>query len=173
MKVFLKRFLTFLLVAFLVIQFFRPEKNVSKAVAVNDISLKYNIPAEVQTVLKASCYDCHSNNTKYPWYNNIQPIAWYLEDHVKEAKKELNFNEFATYKIARQYRKLEEIINEVEMDEMPIESYTLIHGGTELNTAQKTMIINWATVLRNTIKANYPEDSLVRKPKAPTTALKS
>ncbi|MCY7293325.1 MAG: heme-binding domain-containing protein [Ferruginibacter sp.] len=167
MKTFFKRFLIFLLIAFLVIQFFRTQKNVSAAVAVNDIAVKYKIPADVHAVLKASCYDCHSNNTRYPWYNNIQPIAWYLADHVKEAKKELNFNEFASYKVAKQYRKLEEIINEVEMDEMPIESYTLIHGGTRLNLAQKTMIIQWATVLRDTIKANYPEDSLVRKPQAP------
>lgn len=166
MKLFFKRFLIVLLVALLVIQFFRPQKNVSATIAVNDIATKYSIPADVHVVLKASCYDCHSNNTNYPWYNNIQPVAWYLADHVKEAKKELNFNEFATYKIAKQYRKLEEIINQVEMDEMPIESYTLIHGGTKLNLAQKTMIINWATVLRDTIKARYPADSLVRKPQA-------
>ena len=173
MKIFFKRFLIFLLVAFLVIQFFRPAKNVSAAVALNDISTKYVIPADVDAVLKASCYDCHSNNTKYPWYNNIQPVAWYLADHIKEAQKELNFNEFASYNVAKQYRKLEEIINEVEMDEMPIESYSLIHGGSKLNLAQKSTLINWATVLRDTIKARYPADSLVRKPKPPTTALKS
>ena len=173
MKLFFKRFLLVLLVAFLIIQFFRVEKNVSAAVAVNDISTKYTIPEDVHTILKASCYDCHSNNTAYPWYNNIQPVAWYLADHVKEAKKELNFNEFASYKVAKQYRKLEEIINEVEMDEMPIESYTLIHGGTKLNMDQKSKIINWATVLRDTIKARYPADSLVRKPQTPAPAEKS
>ena len=173
MKLFFKRFLLVLLVAFLIIQFFRVEKNVSAAVAVNDISTKYTIPEDVHVVLKASCYDCHSNNTAYPWYNNIQPVAWYLADHVKEAKKELNFNEFASYKVAKQYRKLEEIINEVEMDEMPIESYTLIHGGTKLNMDQKSKIINWATVLRDTIKARYPADSLVRKPQTPAPAEKS
>ena len=164
MKVFFKRFLIIMLIAFLVIQFFRPDKNVSAAVAVNDISTKYAVPADVNTILKASCYDCHSNNTSYPWYNNIQPVAWYLANHVKEAKKELNFNEFASYKVAKQYRKLEEIINEVEMDEMPIESYTLIHGGTKLTMDQKSKLINWATVLRDTIKTRYPADSLVRKP---------
>ena len=168
MKIFFKRFLIFLLIAFLFIQFFRSTKNVSAAVAVNDISTKYTIPENVHAVLKASCFDCHSNNTKYPWYNNIQPVAWYLADHVKEGKKELNFNEFAGYKVAKQYRKLEEIINEVEMDEMPIESYTLIHGGAKLSLPQKTMIINWATVLRDTIKARYPADSLIRKPQTPT-----
>ena len=173
MKIFFKRFLVFLLIAFLIIQFFRPKKNLSTAVAINDITTNYAIPADVRAVLKASCYDCHSNNSKYPWYNSIQPVAWYLADHIKEGKKEINFNEFASYKIAKQYRKLEEIINQVEMDEMPIESYTLIHGGTKLNVAQKSMIINWATVLQDTIKASYPADSLIRKPQTPTVAVKS
>ena len=111
MKVFFKRFLIIVLIAFLAIQFFRPVKNISAAVAVNDISAKYPIPEDVHAILKASCYDCHSNNTKYPWYNTIQPVEWFLADHVKEGKKELNFNEFAGYKVAKQYRKLEEIIN--------------------------------------------------------------
>lgn len=173
MKIFFKRFLVFLLIAFLIIQFFRPKKNLSTAVAINDITTNYAIPADVHAVLKASCYDCHSNNSTYPWYNNIQPVAWYLADHIKEGKKEINFNEFASYKIAKQYRKLEEIINQVEMDEMPIQSYTLIHGGAKLNVAQKSMIINWATVLRDTIKASYPADSLIRKPQTPTVAVKS
>ena len=173
MKIFFKRFLVFLLIAFLIIQFFRPKKNLSTAVAINDITTNYAIPADVRAVLKASCYDCHSNNSKYPWYNSIQPVAWYLADHIKEGKKEINFNEFASYKIAKQYRKLEEIINQVEMDVMPIQSYTLIHGGAKLNVAQKSMIINWATVLRDTIKASYPADSLIRKPQTPTVAVKS
>jgi len=173
MKIFFKRFLVFLLIAFLIIQFFRPKKNLSKAVAINDITTNYAIPADVHAVLKASCYDCHSNNSTYPWYNSIQPVAWYLADHIKEGKKEINFNEFASYKIAKQYRKLEEIINQVEMDEMPIESYTLINGGTKLNVAQKSMIINWVTVLRDTIKASYPVESLIRKPQTPTVAVKS
>ena len=162
-----------MLIVFIAIQFFRPQKNISTLITDNDISTKYALPGDVQTVLKASCYDCHSNNTSYPWYNNIQPVAWFLADHVKEGKKELNFNEFASYKVAKQYRKLEEIINEVETDEMPIESYTVIHGGTKLNSSQKTMIINWANVLRDTIKARYPVDSLVRKPQTQTAPVKS
>ena len=173
MKIFFKRFLVFLLIAFLFMQFFRPKKNLSTAAAINDFTTNYAIPADVHAVLKASCYDCHSNNSTYPWYNNIQPVAWYLADHIKEGKKEINFNEFASYKIAKQYRKLEEIINQVEMDEMPLQSYTLIHGGAKLNVAQKSMIINWATVLRDTIKASYPADSLIRKPQTPTVAVKS
>ena len=166
MKTFLKRFLIFMLIAFFAIQFIRPAKNISTAIAVNDIATKYKIPEDVMKTFKTSCYDCHSNNTAYPWYNNVQPLAWFLADHVKEGKKELNFNEFASYKIGRQYRKLEEIIKETEEGEMPLESYTIIHGDAKLTSTQKTSIANWATALRDTIKTNYPEDSLSR-PKKP------
>ncbi len=166
MKIFIKRFLILLLIAFIAIQFIRPERNISSAVAVNDIATKYAIPQDVMATLKSSCYDCHSNNTAYPWYNNVQPLAWFLADHVKEGKKELNFNEFASYKIGKQYRKLEEIITETEEGEMPLESYTVIHRNANLTTIQKTGIANWANALRDTIKANYPEDSL-RRPQKP------
>ena len=172
MRTFIKRFLVVMLIAFIIIQFIRPEKNVSSAVAVNDISTKYQIPQNVMSTFKASCYDCHSNNTAYPWYNNIQPLAWFLADHVKEGKKELNFNEFASYKIGKQYRKLEEIIKETEDGEMPLESYTTIHRNSKLSATQKTDIANWATTLRDTIKANYPADSLVR-PQKPQTVVTS
>ena len=107
MKLILKRFAQVLLIAFIVIQFIRPTKNNSKDLITNDITTKYTVPKEVQTILVTSCYDCHSNNTNYPWYANIQPIAWWLNDHIKEGKKELNFSAFTNYKIARQYKKLE------------------------------------------------------------------
>ena len=169
MKIFFKRFLIFLLAAFLFIQFFRPQKNISTALAVNDISTKYAIPANVQATLKTSCYDCHSNNTKYPWYNNLQPVAWFLADHVKEGKKELNFNEFTSYSIGKQYRKLEALNGEVQDDAMPLESYTLIHGDAKLTELQKAAIKSWATILRDSIKAQYPADSLIRKQKTKQT----
>jgi Haem-binding domain len=169
MKKFFKRFFLVLLLAFVVIQFFRPAKNIAASISANDITAKYAIPQDVQAVLKTSCYDCHSNNTNYPWYNNIQPVAWWLANHVKEGKKELNFSEFATYRIGRQYRKLEEINKEIEEGEMPLESYTVIHGNAKLNEQQKINVTNWVNALRDSIKAQYPEDSLKRpqKPAAP------
>ncbi len=163
MKQFFKRFFLLLLAAFIIIQFFRPAKNVSAALSVNDITTKYTVPQNVQAILKTSCYDCHSNNTVYPWYSNIQPVAWWLADHIKEGKKELNFSEFASYRISRQYRKLEEINEEVKDNKMPLESYTLIHGDAKLNEEQKLSLANWVVSLRDSIKAQYPEDSLKRQ----------
>ena len=162
MKKYLKRLLVLLLLAFIVIQFFRPAKNKSEGISANDITKKYTIPDSVLAILKTSCYDCHSNNTNYPWYNNIQPVAWWLADHIKEGKNELNFSEFATYRIGRQYKKLEEVNEQVKKEEMPLESYTLIHGDAKLNKQQKLAVANWVVALRDSIKTQYPEDSLKR-----------
>ena len=168
MKKFFKRLLLVLLLVFVVIQFFRPAKNISQGISVSDITTKYAIPQDVQATLKTSCYDCHSNNTIYPWYNNIQPVAWWLANHIKEGKNDLNFSEFTTYKIGKQYRKLEQINDLVKKDEMPIGSYTLIHRDAILNEQQKLGIANWVTALRDSIKAQYPADSL-KRPQQPLT----
>ena len=163
LKKILKRTFQILLLAFIFMQIFRPAKNISEGISNNDISKIYAVPADVEAILKSSCYDCHSNNTVYPWYAEVQPAAWWLADHVKEGKKELNFSEFASYRIGRQYRKLEEINKEVKEDEMPLESYLWIHKNAKLSEQQKLTLANWVTTLRDTIKANYPPDSLVRK----------
>ena len=168
MKKFFKRFLLLLLLVFIGIQFFRPEKNISEGISANDITVKYTVPDDVKAILKTSCYDCHSNNTNYPWYNNIQPVAWWLKDHIDEGKRELNFSEFASYRIGRQYRKLEGINGEIKDGEMPLTSYTLIHGDAKLNEQQKLSVANWVTALRDSIKAQYPEDSLKKPKQAPT-----
>lgn len=169
MKKFFKRLLLVLLIAFIVIQFFRPEKNIAAGISANDITTKYAVPQNVQQILKTSCYDCHSNNTVYPWYSNIQPVAWWLKDHIDEGKRELNFSEFATYRIGRQYRKLEEINGEVKEDKMPLSSYTIIHKDAKLSNEQKLALATWVTALRDSIKAQYPEDSL-KRPQRPNAA---
>ena len=163
LKKILKRTFQILLFAFIVIQFFRPTKNKAAEISNNDISKIYQIPQDVQSILKTSCYDCHSNNTVYPWYVEIQPAAWWLEHHINEGNKELNFSEFASYRIGRQYRKLEEINKEIKEDEMPLDEYLWVHKAAKLNEQQKLLLATWVTALRDTIKANYPADSLVRK----------
>ena len=168
MKKFFKRFLLLLLLVFIGIQFFRPAKNKSEGISANDITAKYAVPDDVKAILKTSCYDCHSNNTNYPWYSNIQPVAWWLKDHIDEGKRELNFSEFASYRIGRQYRKLEGINGEIKDGEMPLTSYTLIHGDAKLNEQQKLAVANWVTTLRDSIKSQYPEKKKKKPKQAPT-----
>ena len=163
MKKILKRSFQILLLIFIIIQFIRPAKNKSDGISKNDISKIYPVPENVQTILKTSCYDCHSNNTVYPWYANIQPVAWWLNDHIQEGKKELNFSEFASYRIGRQYRKLDDVNKEVKEDAMPLDNYLWLHKYAKLDDQQKLALANWVVSIRDSIKANYPADSLVRK----------
>ena len=163
MKKFFKRFFLILLIIFIGLQFFRPTKNKSTGVQPNDITTKYAVPNDVMAVLKTSCYDCHSNNTVYPWYAEIQPVTWWLNNHIVDGKKDLNFSEFASYRIRKQYRKMEEVGELVKDNKMPISSYTIIHKDAILNDQQKQILYNWVETVRDTIEANYPKDSLVRK----------
>ena len=119
----IKKILGVLLLILIVIQFFRPEKNDSNDMTY-DISTKYKVPENVDHLLQVSCNDCHSNKSEYPWYANVQPIAWWLNDHINDGKRHLNFSEFTKKPIAEQNHKLEETIEMVEEHEMPLKSYT-------------------------------------------------
>ncbi len=165
MKKVFKNLFLLLLVIIVIIQFFHPQKNISSPdnLLINDISKVYSVPDSVNQILQTSCYDCHSNNTVYPWYSKIQPVAWWLNNHIVEGKKEINFSEFASYRLGRQFKKLDEIVKQVKEDEMPLSSYTLIHRNAALAPEQKIIITNWAKAISDSIKANYPADSLIIK----------
>ncbi len=149
-----------ILVILLLLQAYRPAKNDSNKMD-NDISKSYNVPDDVKQILAKACNDCHSNNTTYPWYNNIQPVGIWLTNHVNDGKKHMNFNEFNSYQIARQYKKLDECIEQIKEGEMPLESYTWIHKEAKLNEIEKQKLFDWCSNVRDSIKARYPADSLV------------
>jgi hypothetical protein len=161
MKKFLKYFAIGIVVALVLFQLVpKPAKNNSTQLSANDISQRYPVPADVAAVLKSSCYDCHSNNTVYPWYSHVQPVAMWLGNHINDGKREINFSEFLAAPVGRQYKKMAEVKEQVEKNEMPLASYTLIHTYAKLTPEQKTMLSNWTDVVRDSIKANYPADSL-------------
>lgn len=163
MKRFFKVFGWILLLTLAGIQFARPEKNIQAGVAVKHISTKFSIPSNVQPILEKACYDCHSNNSRYPWYFNIQPVGMWMNGHIKEAKRQVNFSEFADKKPRFQYRKMEEIIDQVKEKEMPLNSYTWTHKDARLTEEERTNLIDWANSVIDTLKAHNPTDSLVRK----------
>lgn len=141
-----KKILLGLAALLLVIQFIRPAKNVSQGLSTNDISEVYpDMPQEIHVLLQKKCYDCHSNNTTYPWYSNLQPVAWWLADHVAEGKEHLNFSEFATYEKKKADHKLEELVEEVSEGEMPLKSYTLIHREAKVTADEVDAIRAWVT----------------------------
>ena len=164
----IKKILLVLLIILVVIQFLKPKKNIHPGPEPADISTLYPVPANVDSILVVACKDCHSNNTRYPWYNNIQPVAWFLANHVNDGKRSFNLNEFATDPVARQYDKIEEIKKQIDKGDMPLSSYTLIHKDAVLSDAQKKTVINWSENIRQQMEAKYPKDSLVRRRPSPS-----
>src|SRR4051812_6931451 len=156
----MRRFLVVLFIILIVIQFIRPIKNTSNNLLTSDITRNYDVPQNVSAILKKACTDCHSNNTVYPWYAQIQRVGWWLNNHVKEGKRELNLSEFGTYPIARQYKKLDDMAKQVNKGEMPLTSYTLIHTNARLTGTEKHTLINWCENVRDIIKSKYPANSL-------------
>jgi hypothetical protein len=139
------------LVVLLGIQFIPTERNQSDIVPTTDFMLVHNVPKKIQDKLQVSCYDCHSNNTAYPWYNKIQPVAWFLEDHVKNGKAELNFSKWGSLSSRRKASKLRSIIKQIESGEMPMDSYTLIHKDAKFSKEQTNEIINFITQLKDSL----------------------
>ncbi len=133
-------------VILVVLQFIRPAKNEGEAYTTNDIThtVSAPIPDDVKKILETSCFDCHSNHTNYPWYTNIQPIGLWMQNHVDDGKKHLNFSEYNTYKPKRKKHKLEEIGEEIKEHEMPLFSYTLIHTDAKMSDEQIALVTNWA-----------------------------
>ncbi|MCW3160015.1 heme-binding domain-containing protein [Chryseobacterium oryctis] len=139
----MKKVLVVLLVAFIMIQFFPIDKtNPTPTPGMDFLTIK-KTPPEIAKIISTSCYDCHSNETKYPWYSNIAPASWFLKNHINEGRKHLNFSTFATYEPKRQAHKLEECIETVEKKEMPLESYYLGHQDAKLTDEQRKILVEY------------------------------
>lgn len=139
-----KKILIITVIVLIIIQFIQPSHDTTAAISPNDISTVVSIPDNVRFLMKAACYDCHSNNTVYPWYSYFQPIGWLLSDHIRKGRKDLNFSEFADYSVRRKQSRMEEIAEVVGKDEMPLSSYRIMHKNANLSPEQKELIINWA-----------------------------
>ena len=138
-----KKILFALLLVVIFIQFIRPERNKTSEQQPADLIKQFSIPANIAGILKTACYDCHSNNTRYPWYTDIQPAGWLLANHIKDGKADLNFNEFANYSQRRQLSKLKATQNSIKDGSMPLPSYTLIHKNAKLSKEHRAMLLNW------------------------------
>ena len=147
-----KKILVSLLILLLVAQFFRIDKTNLEINLAKDFVTITSAPVEVQTILQTSCYDCHSNNVVYPWYSNIAPFSWWLKHHVNEGRSHLNFSEWGNYTAKKANHKLEECVEMVEEDKMPMNSYTIMHSNAKLNDAQKKLLINWFNSLRKSVE---------------------
>lgn len=142
-----------LLVTLAGIQFVRPERNQGEAEGPDSLVRTQEVPPGVRDALRRACYDCHSDRTSYPWYSEIQPVRWWLDSHINDGKRHLNFSAFARYDAERKSRALDEIVDTVAIAKsMPLESYTWMHREAVLTDAERTAIADWADSLNDEIE---------------------
>lgn len=132
-----------LAVGFVAMQFVRIDRTNPPIVSSETLESAVTVPADVSLVLSRSCNDCHSHKTTFPWYAQIQPAAFFLDDHILEGRHELNFSKFNTYEPKKKARKLEEICEEVTSAAMPLPSYLWIHGDAILTQSESKLLCDW------------------------------
>lgn len=149
----LLKWIGFVLLILLVgLQFIPTRSNQSSAVTSIHFVKTFKVPADVENILSVSCYNCHSNNTNYPWYSRVQPVGLFLENHISKGKEELNFSEFGDYSSRKQKSKLKSMISQVEKDEMPLKSYTFIHRDARLSKDDKKALVNYFSSIQHSLK---------------------
>lgn len=144
----IKKVLMLLLLLFVIAQFFGPDKNEGELNSINAFMAETNPPENVKIILKEACIDCHSDFTRYPWYNNITPVNYWLAGHVNNGKKHFNMSNWEGNSVKRKDHKFEELIEMVEAKEMPLESYTWTHTKAKLTETQIKAVIDWAKLVR-------------------------
>lgn len=132
-----------LLALLVIIQFFQIDKSVPPHDPAMDFITLENPPPEVAELLKTVCYDCHSYKTIHPWYTNVQPVAWWINGHIKGARQHLNYSLWGDYDAGKKAHKLEEMVEEVKEGDMPLKSYTWIHDEARLSEEQRQKLVDW------------------------------
>ena len=144
--------LSAILFGLIVIQFFPIDKSVPESDPEVDFLVVTNPPRRIISVLKASCYDCHSYKTRYPWYSNAAPISWKLKSHINEGLEHLNFSEFGKYSREESNHALREMKEVIREKEMPLKSYLLFHKEARLSSEKREMLIQWLSLGKNDVK---------------------
>jgi len=125
-------------VAVLVVIQFKPVTRDNPAVR-NEISAS----PEVMAIITRACYDCHSNETEWPWYSHVAPISWFVAGHVAEGREHLNFSEWPAFDMDEQVHLFEEMEKEVEDKEMPLKSYLILHSDARLTPDDRQTLLRW------------------------------
>lgn len=139
----LKNIVIVLSFVLLIIQSIRIDKTPVPINTLTDFVSLSKANSEIETILKTSCYDCHSNQPTYPWYTNVAPISWWIKHHINEGNHHLNFSIWGTYSEKRKLHKIDECIEMIEEEEMPMGSYTLIHKNAKLSDEQKLKLVEF------------------------------
>ncbi|MCB0747630.1 MAG: heme-binding domain-containing protein [Ignavibacteriae bacterium] len=132
-----------LVLLLVIIQFFTIDKTNPPAQVDKDFITISNPPAELASMIKNSCYDCHSNQTKYPWYSNVAPVSWLLKNHIDDGRKHLNFSTWSEYDLKKKDRKLDECVEMIQSGDMPMKPYVFMHSEATLNDIQRNQLVKW------------------------------
>jgi hypothetical protein len=151
MKKFIKIFVIVIIIVFIGIQFFRPNRTNPISDKSRDVSYYLNIPVNLKQILERSCYDCHSNLTRWPWYTNVAPVSWLVASDVNEARSDMNFSEWGTYNIADQIDYLNQINKQVKKGSMPLGKYLLLHSDAKLTDADRNLLSGWASTAADSL----------------------
>jgi hypothetical protein len=143
-----------LVLVFAVMQLFTIDKVPFKEPGAEDLFSIESAPDEVKDIILSTCYDCHSNQVNYPWYSEIAPVSWWVQDHIEEGREHLNFSAWGNYPAGKKAHKAEEAYEEIEEEEMPLPSYVFAHSEARLNEEQKQLLIKWFKSLEEKHKAN-------------------
>ncbi len=125
----------------------RPDKSASTEITADDITKKLVVPADVQNIIKRSCFDCHSNQTVWPWYSSVAPVSWLVADDIVKGRKKMNFNEWGKLSQSKQEKKLADICDQITDENMPLPKYLIIHKDAKLSQADKDALCNWTKSL--------------------------
>lgn len=139
-----KIILVILVVVFILIQFYPSEKPSVLTDNPNDLIATNSVPENIASKLKAACYDCHSNESTFPWYASVAPTKWLVYDHINEGREELNFSNWNALSIDDKSDVLDNISTMVLEGEMPIKGYTILHSEANLSEADREAIATWA-----------------------------
>ena len=108
------------------------------------VTFEVEAPADVKTILERSCYDCHSNRTRWPWYSRVAPVSWLVARDVQRAREEMNFTEWPAFDFEEQEHLLEDIAKAVDRGKMPLPIYLTMHADARLDDAERQRLVRWA-----------------------------
>lgn len=139
--------ISLIVVLFIVIQFYRPIKNVQKGPTKNDFLYSERAPKSVAKLFKNSCYDCHSNFTKNQWYSDIAPASWFISKHVEAGKYSINFSNWAIMDRRDRRAMLSATAFDMTVEKMPLKSYLMLNSNARLTEEEKDEIMNWISTI--------------------------
>jgi hypothetical protein len=140
-----KRLIWYTLIGFvLLMQVFPADAPAVSSSNPNDLLRDSEIPVEIATMLRTACYDCHSMETKFPWYSYVAPVKWLINRDTKEGRKELNFSNWNELSKMDQASLLDEISTEVLSGDMPMKIYPIMHADAKLSDVDRQKLSDWA-----------------------------